>query len=185
MSTSNRISPEMSLSKAQSNRTSRTMSPSNVQSNRTSQALSASNAQSTRESEVTLTPGTDGASDYQQYLEKTSNPRASSFLTSPPPTANTDAGRRNHSILSSRPQTGITELQQATSRSAFEPIRSEKKRKRRPHRVERAEDPHEYPAPLALSLLTIGICLSVFLVSLDRTIVATVGNLDQNTRPQS
>ncbi len=32
----------------------------------------------------------------------------------------------------------------------------------------------EYPSPLALSFLTLGICLSVFLVSLDRTIVATV-----------
>lgn len=32
----------------------------------------------------------------------------------------------------------------------------------------------EYPGPLALGLITIGICLSVFLVSLDRTIVTTV-----------
>ncbi|KAJ9196939.1 hypothetical protein DTO164E3_4226 [Paecilomyces variotii] len=31
----------------------------------------------------------------------------------------------------------------------------------------------EYPGPLALGLITIGICLSVFLVSLDRTIVTT------------
>lgn len=32
----------------------------------------------------------------------------------------------------------------------------------------------DYPGPLALSLLAIGICLSVFLVSLDRTIIAQV-----------
>ena len=43
------------------------------------------------------------------------------------------------------------------------------------HRVEATMNPREYPGPLALSFLTIGICLSVFLVSLDRTIVATVG----------
>jgi hypothetical protein len=61
--------------------------------------------------------------------------------------------------------------------SKFEDIKpgaKRKQRKRRPHRVEAAEDPHDYPGPLALGLLTIGICLSVFLVSLDRTIVATV-----------
>ena len=40
--------------------------------------------------------------------------------------------------------------------------------------VSKPADSGEYPGPLALSLLTIGICLSVFLVSLDRTIVATV-----------
>ncbi|KAL1999513.1 hypothetical protein VTN02DRAFT_4422 [Thermoascus thermophilus] len=32
---------------------------------------------------------------------------------------------------------------------------------------------YQYPGPVALSLLTIGICLSVFLVSLDRTIITT------------
>ena len=37
-----------------------------------------------------------------------------------------------------------------------------------------AADGSQYPGPLALTFLTIGICLSVFLVSLDRTIVATV-----------
>ena len=37
-----------------------------------------------------------------------------------------------------------------------------------------AADGSHYPSPLSLSLLTTGICLSVFLVSLDRTIVATV-----------
>ncbi|MCJ1249586.1 hypothetical protein MMC30_006812 [Trapelia coarctata] len=36
-----------------------------------------------------------------------------------------------------------------------------------------------YPGPLSLSLLTIGICLSVFLVSLDRTIIAQVSNDDK------
>ena len=40
-----------------------------------------------------------------------------------------------------------------------------------------AEDDHEYPGPFALALLTAGLCLSAFLVSLDRTIVATVRTL--------
>ena len=84
--------------------------------------------------------------------------------------------------MTDRPGTAITDIQQTRSQNAFEPIRSEKMRKRKPHRVERAEDPHEYPGPLALSLLTIGICLSVFLVSLDRTIVATVRRI-HDTRP--
>ena len=154
-----------------------------LSSNRTSRAASASNARSMRESEITLTAVTDGASDYQQYLEKTSNPRASSLLASPPPTASAPTMSRNHSVRASRPTTAITESQEVSQNGlAFEPIRSEKRRKKKKtHRVERAEDPHEYPGPLALAILTFGICLSVFLVSLDRTIVATVsllGSLD-------
>ncbi|KAL1848283.1 hypothetical protein Plec18167_006280 [Paecilomyces lecythidis] len=44
-----------------------------------------------------------------------------------------------------------------------------------PHETEEANEKQreEYPGPLALGLITIGICLSVFLVSLDRTIVTT------------
>lgn len=34
-----------------------------------------------------------------------------------------------------------------------------------------------YPRPLALSLIIIGLCLSVFLISLDRTIITTVRNI--------
>ena len=41
------------------------------------------------------------------------------------------------------------------------------------HQVFNNQTP-EYPGTLTLSLLTIGICLSVFLVSLDRTIIAQV-----------
>jgi len=40
-----------------------------------------------------------------------------------------------------------------------------------------------YPGPLSLSLLTIGICLSVFLVSLDRTIIAQVSELIKDYPP--
>ena len=36
---------------------------------------------------------------------------------------------------------------------------------------------HEYLGPLALTALTLGICMSVFLLSLDRTIITTVGAL--------
>ncbi len=49
--------------------------------------------------------------------------------------------------------------------------------------VSQSAESGEYPGPLALSLLTIGICLSVFLVSLDRTIVATVYKPHQSTWP--
>ncbi|KAL9129369.1 MAG: hypothetical protein Q9217_002169 [Psora testacea] len=142
-------------------------------SNRTSRAASASNPRSMRESEVTLTPSTNGVSDYDQYIEKTSNPRVSSHLASPPPTAAASALPQDPSVITSRPTTANTEIRPATNAPAFEAIKSEKRLKKKPHRVERAEDPHEYPGPLALAILTFGICLSVFLVSLDRTIVAT------------
>jgi hypothetical protein len=39
------------------------------------------------------------------------------------------------------------------------------------------EEEIEYPGPLALSFLIIGLCLSVFLISLDRTIITTVSRL--------
>ncbi|KAL9636714.1 MAG: hypothetical protein Q9164_002653 [Protoblastenia rupestris] len=125
------------------------------------------------ESEITLTPGTDGVSDYQHYLEKTSNPKLSSHPASPPPTGDAPTLPRDLVTSTSSPTSADTEIQHAIDTSAFEPIKSEKRRKRKPHRVERAEDPHEYPGPLALAILTFGLCLSVFLVSLDRTIVAT------------
>ena len=127
-----------------------------------------------RESEVTLIPGTDGVSDYQHYLEKSSNPGASSQHVSAPPKASTSPLRRDPSDIISGPSIADTERRLASSDSAFEPIRSKKRRKRKPHRVERAEDSHEYPGPLALAILSVGVCLSVFLVSLDRTIIATV-----------
>lgn len=137
-------------------------------------------------SEVTLTPGIDGSSDYQQYLEKTSRKDSSvhtqrrgesSPMNSPSPPGITDI-QRDGSFLTSRPPTADSDIQPAApATSVFEeinPAGKSKGRKRRQHRVEAAEDPLEYPGPLALTILTIGICLSVFLVSLDRTIVATV-----------
>ena len=36
------------------------------------------------------------------------------------------------------------------------------------------DDAQEYPRPLALSLIILGICLAVFIISLDRNIIATV-----------
>ena len=39
---------------------------------------------------------------------------------------------------------------------------------------EKKEDLTEYPGPLKLTILIIGICLAVFLNSLDRTIITTV-----------
>lgn len=37
-----------------------------------------------------------------------------------------------------------------------------------------ADDPNQYPKPLALLVLMLGICIAVFLLALDRTIVTTV-----------
>lgn len=132
-------------------------------------------------SEITLTPGTDGLSDYQQYLEKTSrtNSRGDASLVHlySSPTGNREVQRQNSLLDTPAPtldkevQLGVPALPML---KAIRSARARKWRKKRPHRVEAVEDPHEYPGPLALSLLTIGICLSVFLVSLDRTIVATV-----------
>ena len=44
------------------------------------------------------------------------------------------------------------------------------------------EDETEYPGPLALALIIVGICLSVFIISLDRNIITTVGNDFENIR---
>lgn len=137
-------------------------------------------------SETTLTPAVDGISDYQQYLEKTSR-NGSSLHTRPhgeSSLANSHAATgdtetpRPRSMATSNSPVETTEIQpEATATSSFKEVKpgpKRKQRKRRLHRVEAAEDPYDYPGPLALGLLTIGICLSVFLVSLDRTIVATV-----------
>ena len=147
---------------------------------------------STGPSEITLIPGFDGSSDYQQYLEKTSQRDSgvtslhrgeSSHMHSPPPTATT-ANPGDTSFLALSEATDIQPV--VTTAPKFEEIKpagKPKERKRRPHRVEAVEDPHEYPGPVALTLLTIGICLSVFLVSLDRTIVATVSASSETAWP--
>ena len=130
-------------------------------------------------SDITLTPGTDGVSDYQQYLEKTSQrgSQGHASLQHSSPTGNDEVLR--HSSLTVTPAPTLhneTQLQISVvpTLEGTRPAHAHKRRERRPRRVEVTEDSHEYPGPLALSLLTVGICLSVFLVSLDRTIVATV-----------
>lgn len=138
-------------------------------------------------SEITLTPTIDKALDYQQYLEKTSqrnslvrheSQREHSPIDSAPPAEN-DAITETSPVplgeIEIRPEAAT-----ATANEKIRPARAHryrrgrKEREKRHNRVEAAEDAHEYPGPLALFLLTFGICLSVFLVSLDRTIVATV-----------
>lgn len=142
-------------------------------SKRTSRATSASNTRSMKDSDTTLTPALDGSSEYQVYLDKSSSIRAPS-LESPAPTVTAQTFSRDHTLSTSRPTTANTDTSPRTGHSAIEPIRSARARRPKVHRVERAEDPQEYPGPIALSILTFGICASVFLVSLDRTIVATV-----------
>ena len=130
-------------------------------------------------SDITLTPGTDSVSDYQQYLEKT-NPRSSrgeASLQHCSPTGNDELLR--HSSLTDTPALTLQnetqlEISVVPTLEGTRPAHVRKRRERHPHGVDATEDSHEYPGPLALSLLTLGICLSVFLVSLDRTIVATV-----------
>ena len=130
-------------------------------------------------SEITLTPGTDGVSDYQQYLEKTSqgDSRGDVSIVPPPPTGNGPI-QRLKSLVTTPDPTLDNEMQPRVPAvpmgEGTRPAHACKERKQRPHGVGAAEGPVEYPGPLALSLLTVGICLSVFLVSLDRTIVATV-----------
>ena len=151
--------------------------------------MSTSNMSPAGRSEVTLTPGLDGLSDYQQYLEKTS--RKSSFIHSKPPgessrvnspvlTDNTEAHQQSSNEDLDSPVGAPDNQHEPSASPTFEEIKPtgrRKKRKRRPHRVEQEEDPNDYLSPLPLALLTLGICLSVFLVSLDRTIVATVSFL--------
>ena len=130
-------------------------------------------------SDVTLTPGTDGVSDYQQYLEKTSqrDSRGDASLVHASPTGDGEILR--HNCLMDSPATELDNgirlgIPSGPTLEGLRPADAPEDQEQRPHRMEVTEDPHEYPGPLALSLLTIGICLSVFLVSLDRTIVATV-----------
>ena len=130
-------------------------------------------------SDITLTPGTDGASDYRQDLEKTNqkDSRRDASLGHSSPNEDGEIQRHNSSMNSPAPtldkeiQLGVPAVPMlGGSRHAH----AGKESKKRPHRFEAARDSHEYPGSLALALLTVGICLSVFLVSLDRTIVATV-----------
>lgn len=141
-------------------------------------------------SESTLTPGTDGVSDYQQYLVKTSrrDSQGDASLAHSSPTENDDIQIHNSlienpaSMLGKEVQLGVPAVPML---EGIRPAHVRKEREKRPHRVETAGDPHEYPGPLALSLLTVGICLSVFLVSLDRTIVATVRAPYERKDPRS
>lgn len=129
-------------------------------------------------SDTTLHPGMDEVSDYQQYLEKTSRraSRGDVSIVHPSPTRG-EAQRQDSLVATPAPTLDKESRMRVPALPLLEGTKAalaRKDRKRRPHRVETAEDPHEYPGRLALSLLTGGICLSVFLVSLDRTIVATV-----------
>ena len=158
--------------------------------------MSTSNRSPAGRSEITLTPGLDGLSDYQQYLEKTSRkgsflhskpPGESSRVNSPVPTDDTEALQQSSKGIPDSPVVAPDNQHELRASPTFEEIKPagrRKTRKRRPHRVEQEEDPNDYLSPLPLALLTLGICLSVFLVSLDRTIVATVSGFP-STRTQS
>lgn len=148
--------------------------------------MSTSNMSPAGRSEITLTPGLDGLSDYQQYLEKTSRkgsfihskpPGESSRVNSPVPTDNTEAHQQSSNEGPDSPVRATDNQHEPKASPTFaeiKPAATRKKHKRRLHRVEQEEDPNDYLSPIPLALLTLGICLSVFLVSLDRTIVATV-----------
>ena len=130
-------------------------------------------------SEITLTPGIDEVSDYQQYLQKNSpeSSRADASLVHFSPTANEETQRQDFVVATPAPTLDKNVGLGVPAPAVFQKIGSTHLRKtwnKRTRRTEAGRDPHEYPGPLALSLLTAGICLSVFLVSLDRTIVATV-----------
>lgn len=129
-------------------------------------------------SDITLHPEINEVSDFQQYVEKINRrgSRGDASLVHSSPTEG-ETQRQDSSVgtpaptLDKETRLGVPALPLLEGRGSS---RARKVQTRRPHRVEAAEDPHEYPGPIALSLLTGGICLSVFLVSLDRTIVATV-----------
>ena len=136
-------------------------------------------------SDITLAPGTDAGSDYHQYLEKNSqrNSRGNASVIHSSTIGDGEIVSHNNLVNTPAPTPNHETRLQLSSSPTFERIRSAHRRaqrKERPQRLDVAEDAHEYPGPLALSLLTIGICLSVFLVSLDRTIVATVSAPDQS-----
>ena len=131
-------------------------------------------------SDDTLTPGADGLLDDQHDLEKTNQRKSRGEASLQHSSHTTNDETLRHSSLTDTPAPTLhdeTQLQVSvvsTVEEEAKPAHARKWRERRPHGVDTTQDSHEYPGPLALSLLTVGICLSVFLVSLDRTIVATV-----------
>lgn len=133
----------------------------------------------TSASDITLTPGADGVSDYHQYVEKASR-RGSKGGASLVHSSSTEDGEtpRYNSLMDGPAPTLDDDTQLGDSHfptlEGIRPDLARKEREKRSHNLEVTEDPHQYPGPLALSILTVGICLSVFLVSLDRTIIATV-----------
>ena len=130
-------------------------------------------------SEATLIPEMESDNVAHNDLEKSAGPGLEPVSAVSPPSIPKSVSRCNSIALSSRPLSAATENRSSIPSRVFEPIQNarSKKQKRKVPRVERAEDPHDYPGPFALTLLSIGLCLSVFLVSLDRTIVATVRKL--------
>ncbi len=68
----------------------------------------------------------------------------------------------------------MSDVRKTRNMSVFETVNPEQRLNTETYRAEQAKDPKQYYEPLPLAILTVGICLSVFLVSLDRTIVATV-----------
>lgn len=133
----------------------------------------------TSASDITLTPGTDGVSDYHQCVEKAGRQGSQGGASLVHSSSNEDGETLGHNSLMDPPAPTLdNETQLGDShfptREGIRPGLARKEREKRSHNVETTEDPHQYPGPLALSILTVGICLSVFLVSLDRTIIATV-----------
>lgn len=136
------------------------------------------NLDETSKSDVTLTPGTGGILNYQNYVEKVFriDSRGDDSLSHSSFVRHGEIPTLNSSVDNSTPtlsnQTSFGVATEPTP-DGIGPTQTSNERERRPHKVEATENPHAYPGPLALSLLTVGICISVFLVSLDRTIVAT------------
>lgn len=133
----------------------------------------------TSASDITLTPGADGISNYHPYVEKASRRDSQGGASLVHSSSNEDGQTPRHNLSMDAPTSTLdNEIQLGDfhfpTREEIRPDLARKEREKTSHNPEVTQDPHQYPGPLALSILTVGICLSVFLISLDRTIIATV-----------
>lgn len=84
------------------------------------------------------------------------------------------------SHLSGADQSFVTQSGVSTQIYSEAPLVTEENRQEAAEKLEiesdggAEDDENDYPGPLPLTILVIGLCLSVFLISLDRTIITTV-----------
>lgn len=105
-------------------------------------------------------------------------------IVAQPSTFGSISSSQGHSQkLSAADQSFMTQSGVSTQVYSDTPLVNEDDRQDTTERLEEqaeTEDENVYPGPLPLTILIIGLCLSVFLISLDRTIITTVYSLSSH-----